>query len=77
MFEANNNNKPFIIKGKKKKYAWCSCNQSDNQPFCDGSHKGTDMLPIVFENEKESNIALCGCKNTKNAPYCDGSHSKI
>jgi len=35
------------------------------------------MLPIVFENEKESNIALCGCKNTKNAPYCDGSHSKI
>ncbi|HET9149161.1 MAG TPA: CDGSH iron-sulfur domain-containing protein, partial [Alphaproteobacteria bacterium] len=22
-------------------YWWCSCGQSRNQPFCDGSHKGT------------------------------------
>jgi len=21
-----------------KKYAWCSCGLSENQPFCDGSH---------------------------------------
>jgi len=69
-------NSPHIIKSEKKKYAWCACGLSSNQPFCDGSHKGTDRLPIVFENEKEGNIALCGCKNTKNAPYCDGSHSK-
>ncbi|MGK7371680.1 MAG: CDGSH iron-sulfur domain-containing protein, partial [Candidatus Halalkalibacterium sp. M3_1C_030] len=22
-------------------YAWCACGESDNQPYCDGSHKGT------------------------------------
>ena len=47
---------------------WCSCNQSDNQPFCDGSHKGTDMLPIVFENEKESNIVYVVVKTQKMHP---------
>tara|TARA_B110000438_G_C15171287_1_gene376131 strand:+ start:208 stop:438 length:231 start_codon:yes stop_codon:yes gene_type:complete len=72
-----NQNKPFIVKGEKQKYAWCSCGFSTNQPFCNGNHKGTDKTPIVFENEKEGNIALCGCKETKNPPFCDGTHSKL
>ena len=67
---------PYIIKGEKKKYAWCACGKSSNQPFCDGKHKGTNITPIVFENKKEGNIALCGCKKTGNPPYCDGAHSK-
>ena len=71
-----NHNKPFIIKGEKKKYAWCACGKSSNQPFCDGSHKETNLTPIMFKNEKEGNIALCGCKETGNPPYCDGTHSK-
>ena len=69
-------NSPYIIKGEKKKYAWCACSKSSNQPFCDGKHKGTNITPIVFENKKEGNIALCGCKKTGNPPYCDGTHSK-
>ena len=60
----------------KKKYAWCACGKSSNQPFCDGKHKGTNITPIVFENKKEGNFALCGCKKTGNPPYCDGAHSK-
>ena len=24
-----------------KKYFWCACGLSQNQPFCDGSHKTT------------------------------------
>jgi len=67
---------PYIIKGEKKKYAWCACGKSSNQPFCDGKHKGTNITPIVFENKKEGNFALCGCKKTGNPPYCDGAHSK-
>ena len=23
-------------------YWWCACGQSKKQPFCDGSHKGTE-----------------------------------
>ena len=28
-----------------KTYAWCSCGNSSNQPFCDGSHKGSSFVP--------------------------------
>jgi CDGSH-type Zn-finger protein len=70
-------NKPFIIKGEKKTYAWCSCGLSANQPFCDGGHKGTNFKPIIFDNNSEENIALCGCKESKNPPFCDGTHSNL
>jgi|Marorgknorr_s2lv_1036017.scaffolds.fasta_scaffold14839_2 CDGSH-type Zn-finger protein len=71
-------NSPHIIKGEKKKYAWCACGDSSNQPFCDGSHmKREKFSPVIFENEKEGSIALCGCKQTGNPPYCDGTHAKL
>lgn len=58
-----------------EKYAWCSCGESSNQPFCDGKHKGTEFLPLVFEAEKTESLWLCACKQTKKGPKCDGSHS--
>jgi CDGSH-type Zn-finger protein len=57
-----------------KKYAWCSCGLSENQPFCDGAHKGTDFKPVLLEVKESREFLLCGCKKTKNKPYCDGSH---
>ena len=32
-----------------KSYWWCSCGQSAKQPFCDGSHKGSDFTPLKFD----------------------------
>ena len=26
-----------------KSYWWCACGRSKTQPFCDGSHKGTEF----------------------------------
>lgn len=60
-----------------KSYFWCSCGQSANQPFCDGSHKGSDFAPVKFTAEKDGKAFFCGCKATDNQPMCDGSHSKL
>ena len=60
-----------------KTYFWCACGRSKNQPFCDGSHKGTDFTPVKFTAEATKKVFFCGCKHTANAPLCDGSHSKL
>ncbi|MDE0959361.1 MAG: CDGSH iron-sulfur domain-containing protein [Planctomycetota bacterium] len=68
-------NKPVVIELDAGKYAWCACGQSSNHPFCDGSHSGSGMTPVVFEVEEKKKVALCACKKTSGAPFCDGSHS--
>jgi len=58
-----------------KNYAWCSCGLSENQPFCNGAHKGTDFTPVVFKLEEDKTAGMCTCKQTKNPNgFCDGSH---
>ena len=70
-------NKPTLLELEKgKKYAWFSCGHSTNQPWCDGSHKGSEHTPHVVEVEASKTYAMCLCKGTKNAGFCDGSHSK-
>ncbi len=59
-----------------KTYAWCACGLSKNQPYCDGSHKVTELVPKVFKAEKSGTHYMCLCKATNNAPFCDGSHTK-
>ena len=62
---------------KNKKYFWCSCGRSKNQPFCDGSHVGTNLSPKEFIAESTGKFSLCQCKSTANPPFCDGSHTKL
>jgi len=57
-----------------KHYRWCSCGLSASQPFCDESHRGTDLKPLSFKVPETVTVALCGCKLTAQPPYCDGSH---
>lgn len=60
-----------------KNYAWCACGRSANQPWCDGSHKGTGITPTLFKADENKKAAMCMCKQTGNRPFCDGSHAKI
>jgi CDGSH-type Zn-finger protein len=60
-----------------KTYYWCSCGKSKNQPFCDGSHKGSEFVPQQIKAEKTETVYLCGCKMSAKKPFCDGTHSKL
>jgi len=69
--------KPYVQQVEPGTYAWCACGKSAKQPFCDGSHGGTAMRPVIEKVEAARTIAWCGCKHSKNKPFCDGSHSGL
>ncbi len=60
-----------------KRYAWCTCGLSENQPFCDGKHKPTSFTPQVFIAEESKTAYFCTCKQTGNPGFCDGSHKTL
>ncbi len=59
-----------------KSYFWCSCGKSAKQPFCDGSHAGTEFTPLKFDATESKKVFFCTCKGTQKGPMCDGSHGK-
>ena len=69
--------KPIAIELEAGDHYWCSCGRSSNQPFCDGSHAGTEFTPIKFSIEEAQESYLCMCKYTKNPPFCDGTHAQL
>lgn len=69
--------KPVVMELEPGTYYWCSCGQAKNQPFCDGSHKGSEFVPLKVTIEEKKQVALCQCKYTNNQPFCDGAHTKV
>lgn len=71
-------NKPAAVTLEKgKDYHWCTCGRSANQPFCDGSHRGTSFTPKKFTAEQDGEVYLCQCKATGGVPFCDGTHRTL
>ncbi len=69
--------RPMVLELEPGTYFWCSCGHSSNQPYCDGSHKGSEFTPMKFEVEETKRLALCLCKRTGGSPMCDGSHKGL
>ena len=71
-------NKPVKVNlAKGQEYYFCTCGRSNNQPFCDGSHAGTEFTPRVIVSDEDQEAYLCACKHTGNAPFCDGTHARF
>ncbi|MFH0734273.1 MAG: CDGSH iron-sulfur domain-containing protein [bacterium] len=70
-------NKPSVKLEKAGIYYWCACGKSKKQPFCDGSHKGSEFSPLKVELKEDKQTAWCMCKNSANKPFCDGAHKKL
>lgn len=68
---------PYVMEVEPGTYAWCACGKSANQPYCDGSHAGSDFTPKVETISEKKTVAWCGCKRTQGAPFCDGSHAGL
>lgn len=68
---------PKLITLQPGTHYWCSCGQSKNQPFCDGSHQGGEFVPLPLHIRDKADVALCQCKHSSNKPFCDGSHKDL
>jgi len=68
---------PYVVELEPGTYWWCSCGKSTSQPFCDGSHKGSDFSPVELKVTEKKKIGLCGCKQTNHTPMCDGAHNRL
>jgi len=60
-----------------KAYFWCACGRSQNQPFCDGSHKGSEFTPVRYDAAESRTVWFCACKRTGGQPLCDGTHNGL
>lgn len=69
--------KPYKLEMEPGTYFWCACGRSANQPFCDGSHKGTGFSPVKVEVTEKQLVAWCGCKRSKKGAFCDGTHRTL
>ncbi len=49
---------PAVLTLEPGEYYWCACGNSKNQPFCDGSHKGTEFIPSAFKIDVKGGFSL-------------------
>ncbi len=55
---------PFPVHVQAGKTTSGAVRQQQEQPFCDGSHKGGPYTPIKYTATEAATVYFCGCKQT-------------
>lgn len=66
---------PFVLAVDAGEHWWCACGKSERQPFCDGSHRGGPVGPLIVSYDEPRTVSFCGCKRTATPPECDGARA--
>ena len=76
MDKSADSTKPYCkIECQPGKHYICTCKKSNNYPYCDGNHKGTQFSPECVEVTEPKSLFVCGCEKSKNGIHCDGSQA--
>jgi len=70
-------NRPVVVTEEAGAKYYCACGNSARWPYCDGSHKGSGVVPFQVDIEKNGNVAICGCGKSAKLPFCDGAHKAL
>lgn len=76
--------KPVVVQKRSLKlemepgtYMWCACGRSSNQPWCDGSHRGTSFRPEKVVITEKKIVPWCMCRYSEKGAICDGKHRDL
>ncbi|MFQ5672950.1 MAG: CDGSH iron-sulfur domain-containing protein [Nitrospinales bacterium] len=71
-------NRPVNVEETPGIKFYCTCGESANKPYCDGSHDrlNTGKSPKESFFEDDRRVSICDCGKTGNPPFCDGTHSR-
>lgn len=64
---------PFVDHCEAGKYAWCRCGRSARYPYCDGTHRGSEVTPLKIVLEHPQTVVWCACGRSLHPPFCDGT----
>jgi CDGSH-type Zn-finger protein len=69
--------RPKVLELEPGTYKWCACGKTGNDPWCDGTHRGSEFRPHTIEIKEKGRYALCCCRRSGGAPFCDGTHKTL